>query len=122
MHETSPLLPSGTEDESSGLDHGATSTPVVVVRDRSWVIPVLCGVLILLVDLGDYLCIIPFLRLFELSICRRYYLQHDPALVGRDGNVAEQLCKRDEIQSDLAMLKSWLAVLGGVTGMSIDLN
>jgi hypothetical protein len=44
----------------------------------------------------------PLYRLVELTICRAYYQTEDPSVIGRTGDVAEELCKLNIIQGELA--------------------
>lgn len=116
--EEAPLLgqisPTGSQSSDS-------STPRHVEDELSPPIPykkiiVLVGLLIVLLDFGDMLRTTPKIRLFELSICRRYYLAHDRSRIGPGGNVDESLCKVDEIQESLALVRGWLGLFEGVPG------
>lgn len=58
-HETSPLLAPQLAAESPVLStriDGDGLPSAAPVNDRSWLIPYLCGILIFVVDLGEYLC------------------------------------------------------------------
>lgn len=77
---------------------------------------VLVGLLIILLDFADMLRTTPKIRLFEISICRRYYLAHDKSRINPDGNVDEALCKVDEIQQSLALVRGWLGLFQGIPG------
>ncbi|ORY67034.1 major facilitator superfamily transporter [Pseudomassariella vexata] len=61
--------------------------------------------LLLLVNLAISLYQLPLNRVIERRLCREYYTQHNPSAIGREGNVAEELCKIDEVQQDLAWIQ-----------------
>lgn len=86
--------------------------------------------IVLLVSLGDQLQESPETRILESVICYRYYEQEDPSklLVGRDavgpgaiGGVPEMLCKADEVQSQLALLKGWQLLFISVPSLLLSL-
>jgi hypothetical protein len=72
-----------------------------------WRIAGICTLLKLTTVLSSAISAVPRLRLFEATICRAYYKTHEPTAIGIDGNVPEELCKIDKIQSDLAQLTGW---------------
>jgi len=82
----------------------------------------LVAIFVLLVDIPDFMRVAPKTRLFELGLCRDYYLTHDPSVIDSDGNIAEKLCKVDSVQEDLAMLKGWLNVCEAVAGSRTSLT
>lgn len=61
----------------------------------------------LLTSLGDSIFTPSRLPLLEQSVCRSYYLIHEPAIIGKDGSVPEVRCKGVEIQTELASLRGW---------------
>ncbi len=58
-------------------------------------------------DIGESLYAAPRVRLFESSVCTRYYMQEDPSLVHRPGDVPEHLCKVNPVQDELASVLGW---------------
>ena len=45
--------------------------------------------LVFSVDTPNYMTEAPKLRMLELSVCRRYYWQHDPSVVEPGGGIAD---------------------------------
>lgn len=71
----------------------------------------------ILTVLGDSILNTSRLPLLEQSVCRSYYLIHDPATVGKDGSVPEVRCKTVEIQTELASLRGWAEFFIDFPGM-----
>lgn len=71
----------------------------------------------LLTTLGTNILGPSLLPLLEQSVCRSYYLLHNPATVGKDGSVPEMKCKGSEIQKDLASLAGWSQFFALFPGM-----
>jgi hypothetical protein len=46
----------------------------------------------------------PLYRLYETNLCKRYYREHNPLVIGLDAEIPEEKCKLDSIQQDLAIL------------------
>jgi hypothetical protein len=46
--------------------------------------------------------------LIEQALCRDYYAQHDPGLLGPDGRVPEAMCKTEQLQSRVAFVAATL--------------
>jgi hypothetical protein len=61
--------------------------------------------LLLLVNLAASLYQLPLNRVVERRLCREYYLEHDPSVIGPDGDVGEDLCKVNEVQEHLAWIQ-----------------
>lgn len=61
----------------------------------------------LLYALGTSLLTTARLPFLEQSVCRSYYLAHDPTIIDKDGSVPEIRCKVTEIQTELARLVGW---------------
>lgn len=85
---------------------------------------------VLLVSLGDQLQETPHTRLMESVICYRYFEKVDPSklLLSRDqvgpgaiGGVSEMLCKADDVQSELAMLRGWYLTFAGFPSLILAL-
>lgn len=94
-------------------------------RHRFWpYAAVLCGALSLVADLGDGLTAAPEVRLLEMAVCRDYYRTRDPSVIGPPplNYVREELCKRDEIQVELAYLRALKSLFAAIPGMSCILS
>lgn len=71
----------------------------------------------LLTALGTTILSTSRLPLLEQSVCRSYYLIHEPMVVGEDGSVPETQCKDTEIQTELASLVGWAGFFIELPGM-----
>jgi len=60
----------------------------------------------------------PEVRLFEMALCRDYYRQKDPSVIGPPplSYVDEELCKVDTIQVELAYILATRSLLGAIPG------
>ena len=85
---------------------------------NKWAVLYLCGITIFLVDFGSFMGEGARLRMMELGICREYYSTTNPQVIGGDGDVPEEFCKLDEIQSELARMRGFLGLLENLPGMS----
>lgn len=56
----------------------------------------------------------PATRIFESIACRQYYLGYDPTKIGEDGQVAEELCKVKEVQTELAAVTGYMEFFDGL--------
>ncbi|OWP06646.1 hypothetical protein B2J93_5125 [Marssonina coronariae] len=63
---------------------------------------------------GGTLVIVPTTRILEDVLCHRFY----DTLDGRNGAIDEKLCKRDEIQSELAYLTGLIASVEAAVGFA----
>ncbi|KXH42889.1 major facilitator superfamily transporter [Colletotrichum simmondsii] len=61
--------------------------------------------LVLLVSLAASLYQLPLSRVIERRLCREHYAVTDPSVIDKDGNVAEGLCKVDDVQQSLAWIQ-----------------
>ncbi|KAF5512171.1 MFS efflux pump atnC [Colletotrichum aenigma] len=61
-----------------------------------------------LADAGSALLGVPEVRAFEMAVCRDYYMEHDPSVIGEPplSYVDESLCKLREIQTRMAYLRA----------------
>ena len=84
-------------------------------------VPILCGLLCLVGDLGGGLTTTPEVRLLEVAVCRDYYTLHDPSKIGPPplSYVDERYCKLDDIQADLAYLRAWKGTFMMIPGKTI---
>ncbi len=108
--ETSPLLlrDHSTLTTKSQLSHRAESWR----KSRRIVYTMM--LVVLLIGLGENWMETPQTRIFEAIICYKYYEREDPSKIeigrqligaGAIGGVPEHLCKVEEVQSELAMLR-----------------
>ena len=121
-NESSPLLPPTTDYEDNTLRSRTR---------QSWEkVMMLVLAVVLLVSLGDQWQESPHARIMESVICYRYFEKVDQSklLIGRDqigpgaiGGVAEMLCKADDVQSELAMLRGWQSMFDGLPGLLLAL-
>lgn len=115
---TDPLVNTLPSETSLLLSHDASSVSSTRTSHWGcWKVAYLYALFILIINFGSALRFAPEIRLMELAICRRYYLQHDPSSVDHSGLVPEALCKLDEIQKQLAMLRAWLNVFVSIAGI-----
>jgi MFS family permease len=129
--ETTPLV--GAIDEQ-GTTTSTTSpnTPQIQVQPQSrvsrwsgtvrahvskWRVLYLTGILIFIADFAPFMGEASRLRMLELGLCREHYSVVDPSVIGSDGSVAEKLCKAREIQSALARMRGFLALLEYLPGL-----
>jgi hypothetical protein len=94
--------------------------PSIVTPDRQRFKRAISVILILLglQMFGVRLMHLPLSRVIELRYCQEYYNIHDPSLIDHNGNIAEQLCKVDTIQQQLAWLQGVLDILHSLCGAS----
>ncbi|KAG6360864.1 hypothetical protein INS49_011931 [Diaporthe citri] len=89
------------------MDDGAESGPHRRQRPPRSAIAALLG-LLLLVNLSASLYQLPLNRVVEKRLCQEYYSQHDPSVIGPDGNIDEKLCKADPIQAGLGRIQGFM--------------
>ncbi|KAL2863440.1 putative MFS transporter [Aspergillus lucknowensis] len=70
--------------------------------------------MVLAVEVGFVMAGGPMTRIYESIACREHYAQFDPAKIGSDGQVAEELCKGKEVQSEVAAVKGYMEFFEGV--------
>lgn len=66
-----------------------------------------------------FLQMAPLTRILESIVCESYYIQH-PDLEGfiGSGDIPEEMCKGPAVQSSVALLKGWYALLDCIPGKS----
>ncbi|RYP71762.1 hypothetical protein DL771_004574 [Monosporascus sp. 5C6A] len=113
--EAAPLLAQRQFTSSAGILSGAASASagdaVPSTKLKSPLYPsalFFIFALSFVADLGGSLVDTPEVRLLEMAICRDYYLEHDPSVIGPPPRsyVDEELCKINEIQVDLAYIRA----------------
>uniref|UniRef100_L2G7W6 Major facilitator superfamily transporter n=1 Tax=Colletotrichum fructicola (strain Nara gc5) TaxID=1213859 RepID=L2G7W6_COLFN len=71
-----------------------------------------------LADAGSALLGVPEVRAFEMAVCRDYYMEHDPSVIGEPplSYVDESLCKLKEIQTRMAYLRATKGLIMTIPG------
>jgi len=119
--ETEPLL---TLD---GQRENAVKPPLSAPSHQTrctwpWIYVVLaCIVVAITSEVGEYLYTAPRVRLFESVSCTRYYLEHDPSVVGPDGSVPESLCKINPVQDEVASVLGWQLFFDSIPAIILPL-
>ena len=112
MDETSPLLSTTAAPSTPQI---ATTSPIN--RRRAYVI---VFVLLNTVNIADLLMQLAQVRIYEAVYCQKWYLQHDPSIIGPNG-VAEAACKLPKIQSQVATLAGWKETFDALPGLFLAL-
>jgi hypothetical protein len=95
-----------------------TKTPHIADRQRLLSPVVLAFVLYNLLSFATLLLEVPLVRLFEKSICNRYYRQQhpqNPTVAFQD--IDESLCKGAPVQNLLATVVGWELSFSAVPGL-----
>lgn len=72
---------------------------------RAWRIAYACLALRMLATIGPGLASTAMIRLFEATVCRRYYRQFDASAINFNDNVPEMKCKVAGVQSEMSKLE-----------------
>ncbi|KAL4739265.1 major facilitator superfamily domain-containing protein [Aspergillus similis] len=70
--------------------------------------------MVLAVEVGFVMAGGPMTRIYESIACREYFAQADPAKIGPDRQVPEELCKLKEVQSEIAAVTGYMEFFQGV--------
>jgi hypothetical protein len=110
VDESTPLLGqevSATQERRQPAAWPVYFTPLAIVI-----------VFAIVADLGGSLIDTPEVRLLEMAVCRDFYRIHNPKVIGPPplSYVDENLCKLEEIQSNLAYLRATKAMLTVLPG------
>jgi len=81
-----------------------------------WKVIYACAIFIFIIDFPTLMRVAPFLRLFELGVCREYYRAVDPSVIAPNGDIDEGLCKLDPIESRMAALRGLLGAVENLPG------
>jgi hypothetical protein len=103
--ETTPLLRNNS-NLPPGTQNGKGYLPALYI----------IFILIILTDLSEYIIRAPLQRVIESVLCKYYFQEHDPSMIGPDGEVPEPSCKIASVQQDLAKLNGWLNFIDGIPG------
>jgi hypothetical protein len=72
-----------------------------------------CALVEFLTTLGSSICVVPSTRMIESAVCQRFYESKIP--------LAEQLCKTDGVQSDMAYLMGAMSSFGFLPGLVLSI-
>ncbi|KAL5001289.1 major facilitator superfamily domain-containing protein [Aspergillus recurvatus] len=99
----------------STREHGYSGKEGVVINGaiRSRLMITLLA-MVLAVEVGFVMAGGPMTRIYESIACREYFAQVDPAKIGSDGQVPEELCKLKEVQSEIAAVTGYMEFFQGV--------
>lgn len=117
MEETTPLLPGeeGGDGGGGGSQQQGPRCASFFQARRPRTIYFLLSLMVFGLSFSGSLGEVPVTRLIEDNLCQRYYaarLNGDT----RHNKIDENLCKSDEIQSQLAYLNGWLPMIEAVVG------
>ena len=79
-------------------------------------VTILIALLIVAVDLPAVMFNTSMVRILESIYCREYYTLHDPSKFGANGKIEEQLCKIEDVQSQLSSLRGWMSFFSHLPG------
>jgi hypothetical protein len=121
LHDATEASPFLQDDEPSGTPqperHGANAKPPRWSSSRYQVsspnaVVGLVSLIIFFMTLSGVMSLIPLGRLLEDAICRKYYGSSEP--------VDENLCKVDEVQTELAWLGGLYVVIDSAIGFVVS--
>lgn len=119
--ETTPLLESIAGQTSKPSTNTFSGISLKLHSHfQKWSTLYICGLMVFLVDFGEYMGEGARLHILELGICREYYELVDPHIIGSDGGISEKLCKLDQIQSELAKIRGFLGLLDHISGKDLS--
>lgn len=99
MDEISPLLSAPASPSSAAPPPPNTDAG----QRRRWRVYVVAFILVVCVNLSLVVFEPAQARLFESALCRAWYQEHNPAMIG-PGGVDEMHCKIPHVQQDVASL------------------
>ena len=79
---------------------------------------VIAFVFVFFTEAGITMIVAPMTRIQESIECRNYYLKNDPSVIPSSGEIAEDMCKKDQIQSELALVRGLSDLFDGLVGKS----
>lgn len=123
VDENTPLLRAsssrcGIPREDEGAHNDATGTHRTKKAPHYPYVIILVFLLSFVADVGGSLVDTPEIQLLEMAVCRYYYRQHDPRVIGEPplSYIDERLCKRNEIQAELAYVRALKSLLMTIPG------
>lgn len=79
-------------------------------------VTILIALLIVAVDLPSVMFGASMVRILESIYCKDHYEVFDPSKIGVNGKVPEELCKVEEVQSQLSSLRGWMTFWSHLPG------
>ena len=105
----------GDDDSSGNYKRTIPNSPAIEkVRFRLTLVLVL---MVLALETGMIMSMGPLTRLYESIACRDYYVRSDPGKSGVNGQVNEELCKVNEVQTEVAAVVGYMQFFDGLLSM-----
>ncbi|KAK2768347.1 hypothetical protein FQN54_000201 [Arachnomyces sp. PD_36] len=101
----------GINDGSNSKHAIPKSTAAEKVRFR---LTVVLFVMVLALETGMIMSMGPLTRLYESIACRNYYSLSDPGKIGAGGQVKEELCKVNDVQTEVAAVVGYMQFFDGL--------
>lgn len=112
--EDAPFL----AEQASARPSHAVSKAAAASREKLRIrLMVTLFIIILLVETGNAMTTGPTTRIYEAIACKSYYEATDPSQIGSDGQVPESLCKGNEVQGEVAIVKGYGELFDGVASI-----
>ncbi|TDZ74846.1 MFS efflux pump atnC [Colletotrichum trifolii] len=124
--ESSPLLRDPVRDSAPDAENALHTDPSSGPEDDDTVAHplypravVTTFIILFVASIGGALISTPEVRLLEMAVCRDYYREHDPRVIGHPplSYIDEQLCKLSPIQSNLAYLQATRSLIMTIPGL-----
>ncbi|TDZ21198.1 MFS efflux pump atnC [Colletotrichum orbiculare MAFF 240422] len=124
--ESSPLLRDPVRDSAPDAENALHTDPSSGPEDDDTVAhplypraAVTTFIILFIASIGGALISTPEVRLLEMAVCRDYYREHDPRVIGHPplSYIDEQLCKLSPIQSNLAYLQATRSLIMTIPGL-----
>ncbi|KAL9109235.1 MAG: hypothetical protein Q9227_006161 [Pyrenula ochraceoflavens] len=106
--ENDPFLP---PEEPQNAASGRPS------ESRRFRIIVIAFIFVFFIEAGITMIVAPMTRIQESIECRNFYLKNDPSAISGDGEIPEELCKNEQIQSELALIRGLSELFDGLVGV-----
>ncbi|TEA17583.1 MFS efflux pump atnC [Colletotrichum sidae] len=124
--ESTPLLRDPVRDSAPDAENALHTDPSSGPEDDDTVAHplypravVTTFIILFIASIGGALISTPEVRLLEMAVCRDYYREHDPRVIGHPplSYIDEQLCKLSPIQSNLAYLQATRSLIMTIPGL-----
>jgi hypothetical protein len=103
--------PSGPGDGPPEFD--SSSDTVLPEKSRRCLVITLVAIM-LTFEIGGQMIPGPMVRIIEAIVCDDYWRAHDPSQLPASGHVAEQLCKIEEVQTEVTTVNGYMEFLDGL--------
>ena len=107
--EADPFLPDEVEASEEEAHRPAPSDKL------RWRVIFTAIALILFAEIAIFMHTAPFVRIYEDITCRRWYEKNDPSKFP-NGQIPEQDCKNEAIQSEVAIVRGFQELFDGLVG------